>query len=310
MPLQRAAPLLRGVSLRSFWEFCRPHTIVGTTLAVLVLYGLAAVSTGRQDLVAFALSYVAAIGVNIYIVGLNQLTDVDIDRINKPYLPLASGAFDRGLAQLIVGVALGIALLAALAQGGYMLGTILAVFAIGSAYSLPPIRLKEHPFWAAASITVARALISNIGYYLHYTERLTGHASLPVGVLAFVTFMFVFVIVIAIMKDVPDIEGDRMHRVPTLARRLGVEATLQLCRWILTFACVGFGIVSLLASDALNPLVVVATHVPVIAAIWVLGRKVDSRNVQSVYRYYMMLWKLYYLEFLAFPIAVAIKKSL
>ncbi len=32
-----------------------------------------------------------ALLMNIAIVGLNQLTDVEIDRVNKPYLPLASG---------------------------------------------------------------------------------------------------------------------------------------------------------------------------------------------------------------------------
>nr|XP_029146024.1 probable homogentisate phytyltransferase 2, chloroplastic isoform X5 [Arachis hypogaea] len=33
---------------------------------------------------------VAALFMNIYIVGLNQLSDIEIDKINKPYLPLAS----------------------------------------------------------------------------------------------------------------------------------------------------------------------------------------------------------------------------
>ena len=34
---------------------------------------------------------VAALLMNVCIVGINQLYDVDIDRVNKPYLPLASG---------------------------------------------------------------------------------------------------------------------------------------------------------------------------------------------------------------------------
>ncbi|MFS8005578.1 putative homogentisate phytyltransferase [Helianthus anomalus] len=28
---------------------------------------------------------------NLYVVGLNQLSDIEIDKVNKPYLPLASG---------------------------------------------------------------------------------------------------------------------------------------------------------------------------------------------------------------------------
>jgi homogentisate phytyltransferase/homogentisate geranylgeranyltransferase len=280
--------------------------VIGTTLAVVVLYILATAATGHHDLELMLLSYIAAVGVNIYVVGVNQLTDVEIDRINKPYLPLASGAFDQPTGLAIVCIALAVSISVAATQGPYLFGTILAVFALGTAYSLPPFRFKERPLWAASSITIARALVANIGGYLHYTYRLAGVPSLPVSVLAFVAFMFVFVIVIAIMKDVPDIEGDTHCEVPTLARRLGVDKTLLLCRWILTCACVGFGAISLAASSSLSPLFVLATHVPVVAAIWILGRRVDGKNMTSVYRYYMTLWKLYYIEFLAFPLAVAI----
>jgi len=39
----------------------------------------------------------------VYITGLNQVTDVEIDKINKPYLPVASGAlkFDAALATVV-----------------------------------------------------------------------------------------------------------------------------------------------------------------------------------------------------------------
>jgi homogentisate phytyltransferase/homogentisate geranylgeranyltransferase len=278
-------------------------------MAVVVLYVLAVAATGRHDLELLLLSYVAALGVNIYVVGINQLTDIEIDRINKPYLPLASGAMSQPLGLLVVCVALAVSISVAATQGRFLFGVVLIVFALGTAYSLPPFRFKERPFWAASSITIARALVGNIGGYLHYTDRLTGKPTLPVSVMAFVAFMFMFVIVIAIMKDVPDIEGDRQHEVPTLAQRLGVDATLQLCRWILTFACVGFGAISLTASSTLSPLFVVATHVPVVAAIWIMGRRVDVKSAKSVYKYYMTLWKLYYIEFLAFPIAVALGHS-
>ena len=304
--MQQAIAIPRRHALRAFWEFCRPHTIIGTTLAVFVLYVLAVVQTGRHDIELLLLSYVASLGINIYVVGINQLTDVDIDRINKPYLPLASGEFDQPTALSIVCIALAVSLSIAATQGRFLFATVLAVFSLGTAYSLPPLRLKERPFFAASAITLARALVANIGGYLHYADRLSGQPSVPMSVLAFVAFMFLFVVVIAIMKDVPDIDGDRQHHVPTLARRLGVDATLQLCRWILTCACVGFGAISLYARDSLSPGFVLATHVPVVAAVWWLGRRVDSANTQSVYRYYMALWKLYYVEFLAFPVAVAL----
>ena len=306
---QRASTAERD-TLRSLWEFCRPHTVIGTSMAVGVLYVLAVLETGRHDWSLLGLSYVAALAVNIYVVGINQLTDIEIDRINKPYLPLASGAFDVPTGLFITCTALAVALSVAATQGPFLFGTVLAVFVLGTAYSLPPFHFKARPFWAAASITIARAVIGNVGGYLHYTYRLTGKPSLPLSVLAFAAFMFVFVIVIAVMKDVPDIEGDRQGGIPTLARRLGAAGTLRLCRWILSVACLGFGVISLVASDALSPVIVFTTHVPVVAAIWIMGRKVDSKNAESIYKYYMSLWKLYYLEFIAFPLAVVLSRGL
>ena len=41
--------------------------------------------------VALAQALVSALLMNVCIVGLNQLYDVEIDKVNKPYLPLASG---------------------------------------------------------------------------------------------------------------------------------------------------------------------------------------------------------------------------
>src|SRR4051812_33430060 len=78
------------------WRFARPHTIVGTTLSVLSLYAIAttqfsgvALETGLFELFW---TLVAAWCVNVFIVGINQLEDVEIDRVNKPFLPVAAGA--------------------------------------------------------------------------------------------------------------------------------------------------------------------------------------------------------------------------
>lgn len=46
---------------------------------------------GGAAAVGLIQALVPALLMNIAIVGLNQLTDVEIDRVNKPYLPLASG---------------------------------------------------------------------------------------------------------------------------------------------------------------------------------------------------------------------------
>lgn len=58
-----------------------------------------------------AQALVPALLMNLCIVGFNQLCDVEIDKVNKPYLPLASGEFSPALGRALV-VASGMASLA------------------------------------------------------------------------------------------------------------------------------------------------------------------------------------------------------
>jgi homogentisate phytyltransferase/homogentisate geranylgeranyltransferase len=291
-------------ALRAFWEFCRPHTIIGTTLAVWVFYALASSAAGHHDLVLVLLTWAASLSVNVYIVGINQVTDVDIDRINKPYLPLASGAFSMATGKTLCAVFGALSLLLSAIVGPWLLATIGIVFGLGTAYSLPPLRLKRFPLFAASAITLARAIVGNIGVYLTYSYALSGEASLPAFVLAFVAFMFLFVIVIALMKDVPDIEGDRRHQISTFVVSLGATKVMMLCRLILTVAYVGMIVAGLWGLPGVHPLITVGTHAAALVALWALSLKSDDENPDEAYRYYMHIWKLFYFEFASFPVAV------
>ncbi|MCZ0898734.1 homogentisate phytyltransferase, partial [Microcoleus sp. HI-ES] len=204
--------------VRAFWEFSRPHTIVGTSLSVLALYAIAQSARLFVNPVfgALAFAWLACICGNIYIVGLNQLEDVEIDKINKPYLPIASGVFSQKTGELIV-IATGIiAILTAVLQGPFLLATVGVSLAIGTAYSLPPIRLKRFPFWAALCIFTVRGAIVNLGLFLHFNWVLgLGRAKsafsgwslksvsfeIPAEVWVLTVFVVVFTFAIAIFKD-------------------------------------------------------------------------------------------------------------
>ena len=285
-------------------EFTRPHTIIGTTLAVWMLSIMAAIDIHKYSLTTVLVVYVASLAVNIYIVGLNQLTDVEIDKINKPYLPLAAGSMSWNTALAIVIVSGALALLVSAAAGKYLLGTIGIVFVLGSMYSLPPFRFKSRPFFAATAITLARAVVGNAGVYLTYTAALTGKASLPPHILLFIAVMLIFVVVIALMKDVPDLEGDRLHQISTFVGRLGAARTLTLCHVMLTAAyATAIAMAFLLPEPSVNRLVLAVTHGLAMAALWAKASQVDIGDKDAVYRHYMFIWKLFYLEFAVFVAA-------
>lgn len=276
--------------------FARPHTVIATTVQVITLFVIVG---GREapmgaSLSLVALTLAACLALNLYVVGLNQLTDVAIDRVNKPWLPVAAGTLGHGHARLLVASAGLLALGLAAFAGRWLLLTVALIILIGSAYSLPP-RLKRFPLAAAFSIALARGVIANLGLALHYRERLGG--ALPGHTLAILgLFFFGFGLVIAIYKDIPDAAGDRMHRIETFTTRLGQRRALDLGRAVLT-ACyalpIGLALAGLPRGDALFLLV---SHALIIALFWAVSARVDLGRQRSVSSFYMFLWALFYVE--------------
>ena len=204
----------------TFLRFGRAHTLIGTTVSLLTLYLLASRQTGQQDWSLFAISLIVCLAANIYITGLNQLTDVAIDRINKPYLPLASGAYSMATGRSIVITCLVLALVGSFSYQPFLPLTVFSSIVIGTAYSLEPIRLKRYHFWAAFCIIVVRGLIVNLLLFLHFAHTLLPSfewTRLPSQVWLLTGIIFIFGVIIAWFKDLPDVEGDSEFDINTLS---------------------------------------------------------------------------------------------
>ena len=112
-----AAAVGRTGALGVLWRFSRPHTLLGTFISAVGLYVIAVAELPGSGLDHLFWVIVAGTGVNIAIVGVNQITDVEIDRINKPHLPLAAGELSREAAWRFVLVAAAVPVVLALTQG-------------------------------------------------------------------------------------------------------------------------------------------------------------------------------------------------
>ncbi|NJL02386.1 MAG: homogentisate phytyltransferase [Spirulinaceae cyanobacterium RM2_2_10] len=293
--------------LYSFWKFSRPHTIVGTSLSAIALYAIALAQadqlptlTNLGDLLG---AWLACLCGNVYIVGLNQLEDVAIDRVNKPHLPLAAGEFSQRQGQWLVGLTGAAALLLAALFGGWLLLTVGLSLAIGTAYSQPPIRLKRFPFWAALCIFAVRGAIVNLGLFLHFSQQLGVSASLPPVIWALALFILVFSVAIAIFKDIPDLEGDRRYNITTFTVLLGKPAIFNLTRVILSLCYGGAIAAGALGLPGVQPLVFIGLHAMLIAVFWGRSLGVDLGNKGAIAQFYQFIWKLFFLEYLLFPIA-------
>lgn len=115
---------------------------------------------------------------------LQQVYDVEIDKINKPYLPLASGelSVSTGLALVCLTASAALALGWA-SSSAPLLCTLGGSLALGIAYStdLPFLRWKRHPAVAAACILAVRAILVQLGFYLHMAQSLGRPLSLGLG---------------------------------------------------------------------------------------------------------------------------------
>lgn len=293
--------------LKSFWKFSRPHTVIGTTLSVFALYFIAialnSVPLTWMNFVPLSFAWVACLCGNVYIVGLNQLQDISIDQINKPQLPVAAGEFSETQAQWLVGITGGLAIILALISSQWLLFTIAVSLAIGTAYSLPPIRLKRFPFWAALCIFTVRGVIVNLGLFLHFRQTLTQQPFIPPAIWALTLFILIFTIAIAIFKDVPDLEGDQQYNITTFTLLLGKETILNVTRLIISSCYLGVVIAAFFFLPDVNPLFVGMTHGGLLILLWRRSEKVDLEDKSAIAQFYQFIWKLFYLEYLLFPIA-------
>ena len=239
---------------------------------------------------------------NVYIVGLNQLEDIAIDRINKPHLPLASEEFSRSQGRWIVALMGGIAVLGSAFQGVYLMEMVWVSVLIGTAYSQPPVRLKRFPLMASLCIFTVRGVVVNLGLFLHFQQRWGGATGLPPAIWALTAFVLLFTFAIAIFKDIPDLEGDRRYNISTFTLRLGAVAVFNLARWVLTLCYGGMIVGSLALPDVHAPLIMI-THLGLLALLWIRSLSVDLGDRPSIARFYQFIWKLFFLEYLLFPLA-------
>ena len=283
------------------WRFSRPHTIIGTSLSVVALYVIAVQAYAGGDLLAaplhLGLTLLAGWCVNVFIVGINQIEDVEIDRINKPWLPIAAGELTREAAWWIVGICAAVPLVLAVTQGPAELVAVAIGLAVGTAYSVPPLRLKRFPALASLSITGVRALVVNLGVWLHFSHTLGDTSEIHPGVWALIAVTVPFAFAIAILKDVPDIEGDRRYAIATFSVRLGARRVLAIGVAALVLAELGMAVAGPLLLHGASPALLAGAHLAALAVLFTWASRVDVPDRVAVTRFYMGVWKLFFLEY-------------
>jgi 4-hydroxybenzoate polyprenyltransferase len=187
--------------------------MVGIFSGSLIGYGA---SHARLRVVHVALAVLAAAVLNAASNGLNQICDLENDRVNKPHRPLPSGKMTLGEAWVFVVAAYVAALAMVAAVNGETFGIYVAAAAATVAYSAPPVRLKRHPVGSNFIIALIRGELLKVAGWAAVATVLR---SIEPWYIGFV--YFVFLLGATTTKDFADIEGDRAADCVTLPVKYG-----------------------------------------------------------------------------------------
>jgi len=158
-----ASPSRRSLA----WELARPFTLIAPALgiftgSVIALGAPPAVPLTLHVAAKIALGTLMAAVLNAASNTLNQVTDLEADRINKPARPVPSGriapAEAIGMAGLLYAAAFVLAALVG-PQCVWLAG-IAAILTV--LYSAPPFRLKAVPYLANVVIAVPRGVLLKV----------------------------------------------------------------------------------------------------------------------------------------------------
>jgi 4-hydroxybenzoate polyprenyltransferase len=216
--------------IKTYVDFARPFTLLPPALGVLSGAVTAWGSHGTRETVTLATflpvlwgALMAAV-LNAASNAINQIYDLEIDRVNKPKRPLPSGALTMPaawgftLASFVVAWAL-----AWLAAPPSLVGRrecfviVLFTSVLVWAYSAPPFRTKAHGIWANVTIAIPRGLLLKVAGW-STVKTVLGPEPWFIG-----TIFGLFVLGASTTKDFADIEGDRAGGCKTLPILYGVK---------------------------------------------------------------------------------------
>nr|AKM76560.1 AT3G11945-like protein [Erodium foetidum] len=290
------------------WRFLRPHTIRGTALGSFALVARALIENThliRWSLVLKALSGLfALICGNGYIVGINQIYDIGIDKVNKPYLPIAAGDLSVQSAWLLV-VFFAVAGLSIVGWnfGPFITSLYSLGLFLGTIYSVPPLRMKRFPVAAFLIIATVRGFLLNFGVYYATRAALGLPFQWSSPVVFITTFVTVFALVIAITKDLPDVEGDRKFQISTLATKLGVRNIAYLGSGLLLLNYIASVLAAIYMPQAFRRSIMIPVHSVLALSLIYQTRVLEQANYtkEAISGFYRFIWNLFYAEYILFP---------
>ncbi len=218
--------MTRRPAARVLLEFSRPFTLVAPALGfasgAATAAGAAPPESWRAALLIYPLiGLVMAAVLNAASNALNQIYDLEIDRINKPRRPLPSGKLSLQNAWtftfITYAIALGLAWFVSPAGRHECFWIVVVATIITILYSAPPFRTKRLGIWANVTIAIPRGVLLKVAGW-SAVKTIAGAEPWFIGAI-----FGLFLLGASTTKDFADMEGDARGGCRTLPIIYGVR---------------------------------------------------------------------------------------
>jgi 4-hydroxybenzoate polyprenyltransferase len=214
------------VKFRAYIDLGRPFTLVAPALG-FISGALTAVGAAPREpwspslLVAPFIGAAMAALLNAGNNALNQIYDLEIDRVNKPKRPLPSGRLTIAQVWWFTNITYALALVLAwlvAPNGRHECFWLVAVAVVCTyLYSVPPFRTKRLGIWANVTISIPRGVLLKVAGWSS-VKTIAGLEPWYIGAI-----FGLFLLGATTTKDFADMEGDRRGGCRTLPIQYGVR---------------------------------------------------------------------------------------
>jgi geranylgeranylglycerol-phosphate geranylgeranyltransferase len=287
-----------SVKFRAYLDLLRPFTLLAPFFVSMFIM-LASLIFKDPSFSAFPDGWWITIGqasltlafLNAASNALNQSTDVEADKISKPYRPIPKGLVQKDEAQSIAYLFYLFALLRAVTINLWFGVFVFLIMIFTVVYSLPP-RMKRYLFINQTWVAIPRGLFAVLASWSVFDDPFQP-LPLLIGAIAMVFFMGAMT-----TKDIVDCEADRTTGTRTLINTYGIKkaAYISLPFLILPFASIPALVHYDLFPPYLLPLTILI--IPAFFVFYLMFKHRESKSLENV-----SAWSLMYITYLFYAIS-------
>ena len=289
---------LFSVRFRGYIDLFRPFTLIApivVSMFIIVASLVYSEEATPSDWLATVLhaSFTLAV-VNAASNALNQATDVEADKISKPYRPIPRGIVRPDEAQSLAYILYLFALLRSVMINWQFGIFVFLIMVFTVTYSLPP-RIKQYLFINQVWIAIPRGILAILAAWSVFGDPFQKEP-LIIGTIA-----TLFLIGGMATKDIVDSEADKKTGVHTLINTYGIKTTALISLPFISFPFIFIPV--MVSSGFLESYLLPLSFllIPSCLVFYLMIRGGESKTLENV-----QAWAAMYIEYVVFAIGFAL----